>query len=211
MLYQHRETIPAEKRDFPEWHHGRETYAVWVVRMEDEAIQEKFEASRKHLNGYLLEPYNRQPHITLFVCGFLVDTPQYNDDFTQSQLQAQIRTLEKENLSHFEIEIGGLNSFASAPFLDVHDTEGGIAHLREILSRGAREFRTAPYTPHLTVGLYADAFPSENVLGKLASFSTKPIRCKVEQITLATYKAHEFTGKLNYKHNFIFQPNSRYM
>jgi 2'-5' RNA ligase len=204
MLHQFPTTIAAEKRDYPEWHRGRETYAVWILQMEEAAIQEKFKAAREHLNGYLLGPYQRQPHITLLVCGFLVEEPKYNDDFTQEQIQAQMQALKSAKIQPFEIEIGGLNSFASAPFLEVHDPEGGIARLREILSRGAREFRTASYTPHLTVGLYADAFSSEDVLGKLAGFSTKSIRWKVEQITLATYRAKEFSGKLNYKRNFMF-------
>jgi len=211
MLHQHRETIPTEKRDFPEWHHGRETYAVWVLRTEDNAIQKKFKAARKLLSDYLLEPYRRQPHITLFVCGFLVEEPQHNDDFTPAQLETQIQALEKADIQPFEIEIGGLSSFASAPFLEVHDPDGGITRLREILSRGAREFRTAPYTPHLTVGLYADAFPSQDVLWKLAGFSTNPIMWKVEQIALATYRANEFAGKLNYKQDFLFQKNSHNM
>jgi 2'-5' RNA ligase len=209
MLVQVPTTIAAENRDFPEWHHGRESYAVWVLRAENEAIQEKFKAARGHLADFLLEPYRRQPHITLFVCGFLVDEPQYNDDFTPAQLGTQMNALENTNIQPFEIEISGLNSFASAPYLEVHDPAGGIARLRDILSRGAREFRTAPYTPHLTVGLYADAFPSEEVLGKLASFSTEPIMWKVEQITLATYRANEFAGELFYKHKFIINSDSR--
>jgi 2'-5' RNA ligase len=194
-------TIPAEARDFTEWHHGRETYAVWILRLDDDAIREKFKAAREHLDGYLLEPYRRQPHITLFVCGFLVDASQYNDDFTHEQLQAQFRTLEKASIAPFEIEIGGLNSFASAPFLEVYDPKGGIPRLRDVLSRGAREFRTAPYTPHMTVGLYAGAFPSEQVARRLAIFSSKPIQWKVNQITLATYKASEFAGVLSYEHH----------
>ena len=209
MLVQVPTTIAAENRDFPEWHHGRESYAVWVLRAENEAIQEKFKAARGHLADFLLEPYHRQPHITLFVCGFLVDEPQYNDDFTPAQLGTQMNALEITNIQPFEIEISGLNSFASAPYLEVHDPTGGIARLRDILSRGAREFRTAPYTPHLTVGLYADAFPSEEVRGKLASFSTEPIMWKVEQITLATYRANEFAGELFYKHKFIINSDSR--
>lgn len=199
MLDQAPATIPTEARDFPEWHHGRETYAVWVLRMEEDAILDKFKSAREHLDGYLLVPYRRQPHITLFVCGFLADTSKYNDDFTHAQLQAQCQALEKANISPFEIEIGGLNSFASAPYLEVHDPYGGIPRLREVLSRGAREFRTAPYTPHLTVGLYADVFPSEEVTRRLAVFSGGRVRWKVEGITLATYKAQEFAGKLSYE------------
>jgi len=209
MLNQVPVTIPAEARDFPEWHHGRGTYAVWILGPEDDAIWERFKAAREHLDGYLLEQYRRQPHITLFVCGFLVDRPQYTDDFTHEQLGAQIQTLEKAHIAPFEIEIGGLNSFASAPFLEVHDPEGGIPRLREILSRGAREFRTAPYTPHLTVGLYAGAFPSEQVARRLAGFLGEPIWWKVNQITLATYRAKEFAGVLNYKKVFMLRGDSK--
>ena len=205
MLNQVPVTIPAEARDFPEWHHGRETYAVWILGLEDYDVREKVKAARERLNGYLLEPYPRQPHITLFVCGFLVDRPQYNDDFTHEQLGAQIQTLEKAQIAPFEIEIGGLNSFASAPFLEVHDLEGGIPRLRKVLSRCAREFRTAPYIPHLTVGLYAGAFPSEQVARRLADFSGKPIRWEVNQITLATYQANEFAGKLSYEQHISLE------
>jgi len=207
MLPEYPKTIPAEIRDFPEWHHGRETYAVWILPLEDDAIRETFEAAREHLDGYLLEPYRRQPHITLFVCGFLVDRSQYNDDFTHEQLQAQFGALEQADIAPFEIEIGGLNSFTSAPYLEVGDPEGGIPRLREILSRGAREFRTAPYTPHLTVGLYAEAFPSKGVMRRLASFPRTPIRWAVNQITLATYKAREFSGRLRYQHFISLKPS----
>ena len=204
MLNQVPVTIPAEFRDFPEWHHGRETYTVWILPLENEAIRGKFEAAREHLNGYLLEPYQRQPHITLFVCGFLVDAPQYKDDFTQAQLGSQIQALESTRMRPFEIEIGGLNSFASAPFLEVHDPQGGIPRLREILANGAREFRSAPYRPHLTVGLYAGAFASQEVAGKMAQFPRYPIRWKVERIAFATYRAQEIAGRLAYQHEISF-------
>jgi 2'-5' RNA ligase len=204
MLPQLSRTIPAEIRDFPEWHHGRETYAVWILQLEDDAIWERFKVAREHLNGYLLEPYQRQPHITLFVCGFLVEQPQYNDDFTHGQLQAQFQSLEKTNIRPFEIEIGGFNSFASAPYLEVHDPEGGLVRLRKILSKGAKEFRTTTYTPHLTVGLYSGAYPSEEVLSRMATFSREPIHWKVNQITLATYQAQEFAGRLHYLQTISF-------
>ena len=193
----------AKDRDFREWHHGRKHYAVWVLRCEDNpAIQAKFKAARAHLKGYLLEPYHRQPHITLFVCGFLVASAHYNDDFTQNQVDAQIQALGSEHLEAFEIEILGLNSFASAPFLEVHDPDGGIRRLRSVLSGGAPEFRTAPYRPHLTVGLYASAFPGQEVLARMAVFITEPIRWRVEQVSLATYQASEIVGKLNQRYRY---------
>jgi len=208
MLNQVPTTIPAEIRDFPEWHHGRETYAVWILQIEGKAVQDKFEAARKHLSGYLLEPYRRQPHITLFVCGFLVDEAKFNDDFTQAQLQNQVWAMRQIYIPSFEIEIGGLNSFASAPFLEVTDPQNGISRLREYLSRGGREFRTAPYTPHLTVGLYAGTFSSNEVAGYLAEFPKKPTSVRVEHITLATYQAMEMAGPLIVKHTLSF--NGKY-
>ena len=196
MLHQCPFTIPAENRDFTEWRRGRETYTVWVFQVEEEAILEKFKSARKHLNGYLFEPYNRQPHITLFVCGFLVKRLQYNDDVTTAQLESQIRALKKAGIQPFEIEIGGFNSFASAPYLEVHDPNEGIARLRAVLSHGARDFRTTTYTPHLTIGLYAGAFPSKEVLNRLATFPTNPVKCRIDHISFVTYKADEIAGRL---------------
>ena len=200
MLPQRPATIPSEIRDFPEWHHGRETYAVWILDCErNGSVQGKFEAAKAHLGDYLLKPYHRQPHITVFVCGFLVENQHHNDDFTQSQLDAQIQAIERANLESFEIEIGHLSSFASAPFLEVHDPEEGIIKLRNTLGSSAREFRTTTYKPHLTVGLYAGSFPSKEVLAQMETFISDPVRWKVKKITLSTYQAKEITGKLSSK------------
>ncbi|MCP4142421.1 MAG: 2'-5' RNA ligase family protein [Chloroflexi bacterium] len=206
MLSQNPTTIPSEIRDFPEWHHGRKKYAVWVLQFDENlAVREKFNAAKKHLKDYLLEPYYRQPHITLFVCGFLSEKHHYNDDFTQAQLDAQIQALSKRDIGPFEIEIGSLNSFASAPFLEIHDPYKGIPRLREVLRSGAREFRTAPYRPHLTIGLYADAFPSKKVLDQIATYENIPIRWAVKKITLAIYQAEEVVGKLDYRFDYLLK------
>ena len=209
MLSQVRHTIAAENRDFPEWHHGRKTYAVWVLHCDAPTIQEKFDAARKHLAKYLLEPYRRQPHITLFVCGFLVDELQYNDDFTPAHLKAQIQTLERTHVQPCEIEIGGLNSFASAPYLEVHDLDGCIHRLRKILATGAPEFRTAPYIPHLTIGLYAESFSGQEVLERMAVFSSEPVRWQVERVSLATYRAEEFAGRLRFERDIKINTHHR--
>jgi 2'-5' RNA ligase len=204
MLHQCPTTIPAEIRDYPEWRRGRDTYAVWILPVDNGLIQTKFKAAREHLSGYLLEPYRRQPHVTLFVCGFLVEKALYNDDFTPAQVQSQLQGLEEASIPPFEIEISGLNSFASAPFLEVSDPDGRIGHLRETLSRGAREFRTAPYTPHLTVGLYAGAFPSRELAERMMEFPPDPIKLKIEQIAFATYQAREITGCLTHRQEIFF-------
>ena len=55
------------------------------------------------------------------------------------------------------------------PVLEVHDPAGDITHLREVLSHGAWEFRTAPYRLHLTIGLYSETFPSQDVVARIGS------------------------------------------
>lgn len=197
MLYQNKNAIPSVMRDFPEWHLGRKNYAVWILRCDkSSAVQEKFAAARAHLSDYLIESYARQPHITLSVCGFWADEPKYNDDFTREQLEAQTRFLREADIKPFEIEIGGINSFASAPFLEVDDPEEGINRLRKAMLGGVCEFRTAPYMPHLTIGLYSAAFPSKEILSRMEEFSYKPVRYRVEEVTLATYRAKEIAGEL---------------
>ncbi|MCW8929240.1 MAG: 2'-5' RNA ligase family protein [Gammaproteobacteria bacterium] len=210
LFQQAQKTIPSEIRDFPEWHHGRKNYAVWVLLCDDnEALQEKFNAARQHLNSYLLEPYHRQPHITLFVCGFLSDEYRYNDDFTYGQYESQLQVLKEANIEPFEIEVGGMNSFASAPFLEVSDPDEGILRLREILSKGANEFRTTSYRPHLTIGLYAEAFSSEKILKQMEVFVSKPVRLKVKQMALVSYKSHEIAGELSHEYIYRFEANSK--
>jgi 2'-5' RNA ligase len=204
MLTSILKTIPTEDRDFHEWRRGRDTYAVWALRLDDEMIRHKFAAARDHLTGYLLESYYRQPHITLFVCGFLVQEAQYNDDFTRMQFQSQTQVVKNAGIQPFEIEIGGLNSFASAPFLEVNDPQRGIARLREVLAQGAREFRTAPYTPHLTVGLYAGAFLTEKLGARLRDFPVDPLKTQVSKISFATYRAQEIAGALTYQDEVLF-------
>ena len=207
MLYQAPGTIASDLRDFPEWHRGRKSYALWVLRCDNNAaINAKFRAARSHLGGYLHEHYHRQPHITLLVCGFLVKKNQHSDDFTPAQLEAQKQALEKADVQPFEIEIGGMNSFASAPFLEVHDPAGNIKRLREIMLNGAWEFRTAPYRPHLTIGLYKGTFPSKDVMARMSTFTSEPVRWIAKQVTFATYHTGQLAGKLSYTYNFNLTP-----
>ena len=172
-------TIPAENRDFPEWHHGRGN-----LHRLDPALREQ---SRPRTNSkppgsistaICWNPTSASRTSPCSCAAFWWTRPTTKTISRQAQLQSQIQAFEDADIQPFEIEIGGLNSFASAPFLEVHDPQGGIARLREILANGAREFRTAPYRPHLTVGLYAGAFGSQEVARKMAQFPNNPIRWK---------------------------------
>lgn len=203
MLHQKNQTLPSIVQDYPEWHRGRREYTVWIIELEREEIIERVEAARKHLSGFLLDSYQRQPHITLFVCGFLADDPRYDDDFCRHQFETHRQLLTDSGISPFSIEIGGLNSFAAAPFLEVHDREGGIERVRALLSATAKEVARGTFKPHVTVGLYSGTFPSRMVCERFATFSPRPVSLVVEQITFASYHASEISGPLVYKHHAV--------
>ena len=200
MLCQGQETIPVLVGDYSAWHRGRKDYSLWLIESDNEEICRHVEAAREHLSEFLIKPYRRQPHITAFVCGFLVDTPHYDDDYGSGQFRVHAQALKDANVGPFFIEIGGLNSFSSAPFLEVNDLEGGIDTVRAILSTTAKEIETSHFTPHITVGLYSGAFSSSVVTRKISGFPANPIRIKVERITFATYNAEKIADALTYRH-----------
>jgi 2'-5' RNA ligase len=144
----------------------------------------------------LFKLYDRQPHITLFVCGFLTDAPRYDDDYSQEQFRLHAASLGDAGISSFSIEIGRLNSFASAPYLEIRDSDKGIERVRTVLSRSMDEVGRTTYTPHLTVGLYAGAFPSAVVLERISSFPRTPVVIKSDRIIFATYEARATAGAL---------------
>jgi len=200
MLRQGQETVPVIVGDYSEWHRGRKDFSLWLIESDNEEICGYLEAAREHLSEFLIKPYQRQPHITTYICGFLVDIPRCDDDYGSGQLQVHAQALKNADIGPFFIEIGGLNSFSSAPFLEVNDLEGGIDTVRAILSTTAKEIETSHFTPHITVGLYSGAFSSSVVTRKISGFPANPIRIKVERITFATYNAEKIADALTYRH-----------
>ncbi len=70
MLYQRQGTIPSSKRHCEEWHRGRTKYGLWLIELGTELLQ-RVETAREHLSDFLMKPYHRQHHISIFSCGFL--------------------------------------------------------------------------------------------------------------------------------------------
>jgi 2'-5' RNA ligase len=206
MLHQSQETIPSPVHDHPNWHHGRQDYSVWLIELGGMEVSQKVAAAREHLSPFLLKPYQRQPHITIFVCGFLADTPQYDDDYSAGQLERHAHLLKVSAVKPFTVEIGGLNSFASAPFLEVADPEGGLDRVRSLLLSTGKEIGRSSYTPHITVGLYSGAFPGSMINERISSFPKDPCKLMVDRITLATYQAREMAGALTYRYAVALQP-----
>lgn len=205
MLHQSQETVPSPVHDHPDWHHGRQDYSVWLIELGVE-VSQKVAAAREHLSPFLITPYRRQPHITIFVCGFLADAPRYDDDYSAEQFGRHAQLLREAAVKPFTVEIGGLNSFVSAPFLEVADPEGGLDRVRALLSSKGKEIGRSAYTPHITVGLYSGAFPGSLVNERISSFPKDPCKLAVDRITFATYEAWEMAGALTYRHAVALQP-----
>jgi 2'-5' RNA ligase len=206
MLHLHKQTIAAASGDVPSWHRGRDLYALWLIEADTEEVRRRVLLAREHLSGFLIPSYRRQPHITVFVCGFLVDTGTYDDDYLTEEFERHAELLRKAALRPFPLEIGALNSFASAPFLAVADRSNGLGRVRSVLMTTGKEIERSDYIPHVTVGLYADAFPSGLVTKRIASFSHEPCTLRVDRITFATFRAAEMYGALTRRHEVPLVP-----
>lgn len=193
-------TLPQEDRDYPEWHLGRTHYGVWLIDADTSAVRERITQAQAHL-APLLVHHQRQPHITLFVCGFMADVVAHGDDFTPAMLAAQQAALQALQQEPFTLQIGAIDSFDSAVFLRVGDPDNGLAPLRHALGQGTREIRQSAYVPHLTVGLYSGAFDTQAVVGQLQSFAPHtPIPLRVERVHFARYEARVLGGPLQLCH-----------
>lgn len=190
-------TIRNVRRDFPEWHQGRPRYALWALNVDLAPVLQRVQAAQGHLAGLLLDGYCRQPHVTLSLCGFPSDAPRQADDFGAQALRAQLAALRQARPRPFEIDIGALASFTSAPYLSVHDEGGHIAALRRCLASGDVSVLDGAYTPHVTVGLYADAWPLPAVQSRLDSFACDgPLRLRMTGVSLMAYAAADIGGTL---------------
>lgn len=202
------ETLACSRRDYPEWHKGRQHYAVWLLEIEHEDVLRRLQQARHHLGSWLLDS-RRQPHITLAVAGFLVDQPRYNDDACPQHLAALCRQLREQPPRAIFLTIGGLDSFASAAFLKVDDPLQQLPGLRRQLARG-NDFRDSPYLPHLTIGLYGQRLPAAPVQARLQAFSEiQPLHLPCRSLSLCRYQADELQGPLHCIERFPLDTGSQ--
>lgn len=165
-------TVRNEVRDFVEWHRGRAPYVFWGLLLDWPALDRQLARAASRLDGLLLDGYVREPHVTLDVCGFPADRSADDESFTPALIDAQVMRLAAAAPAPFSIRIGGLDSFTSAPFLTVFDVDRGIAGLRQCLAENGRHRLFGDYVPHVTVGLYRDAWPLPAVAERIAACPT---------------------------------------
>jgi 2'-5' RNA ligase len=193
------ETLVADLRDYPEWHRGRERYGVWVVPVRDEALLGYMEAAREQLADLIHPSPRRQPHLTVFVCGFHGEGEQ-NDDFPPACLQQQLVLLGAGTGAKCVLPLARPDSFASAAFIPVGDPMGRLARWRQLLEAASREVRQAPYVPHITLGLYRRCVPAGVIRQRLAALAPPPPMLAVAALEYVTYAARDQLGPLHTMH-----------
>jgi 2'-5' RNA ligase len=190
-------TVRNVRRDFPKWHLGRPAYALWALEFDTDGVMSRMQAAHAHLAPWLLDDYSRQPHITLSLCGFPTQRPQHADDFGPARLRAQMDALRQLQPAPFAIDVGGLDTFTSVPYLAVHDDGGQLQALHNCLAVDDLPASPGSYTPHITVGLYADAWPMAAMQAALGSLVwPERLRVQVTGISLLSYAASVIGGPL---------------
>ncbi|MCM1958975.1 2'-5' RNA ligase family protein [Acinetobacter modestus] len=197
LLQADTQLIATEIRDYPEWHKGRSDYGLWYIEIDQPELIQYLDEIQAQFSDLLLPAHQRQYHITLFVCGFLQPSAhQYDDDFQIQQLQYQIKSLEALQLTTFELEIRQIDSFSSALFLHIKDQDHVLAQIRQQFARVSGEIAALEYCPHITLGLYREAWLSDIVLERIQQLSVKTINIEVKKLTFGYYKAQILQGFL---------------
>ncbi|CAI3113578.1 hypothetical protein MWMV17_MWMV17_00799 [Acinetobacter calcoaceticus] len=201
--------VPTPLRDYPEWHLGRQNYALWYLEINDQKLVDYLDGLRAHFSDFLLEPNSRQYHVTLFICGFLTDESKaYKDDFSFSEFEQQREILRKKNFASFELKIGSVDSFSSALFVEIQDARNILSLIRQKLGTVSNEIAALDYCPHITLGLYRENYNSDLILQKISELPVQykhaEFELKIEHLTFGYYQAQTLQGKLySYQHLFL--------
>jgi 2'-5' RNA ligase len=195
--FQH--ALATEIRDYPEWHRGRQRYGLWMIPIECPQLLAHIERL-KHELADLFHPSQRQPHITLFVCGFEQPRALYDDDFTPAQLQQQLADLQLLASAPCTLQIGAPTSFATAAYLPVGDPAGHLRRWRVALGRASSEIRQSAYVPHVTLGLYRREISSADLHKRLQALAGPSMSLPVPALEYVTYLQNEQFSHLDCLH-----------
>lgn len=191
-------TLPSVQRDFTEWRQGREHYGVWAIDVDLPPLRAATSGICTHLDPYLLPGYQRQPHITVHLCGFPSSSPRLDDDYPRATLAGHLRALADARLAPFPITIGAAATFESAPYFSVQDLGGGIARMRQALATTGHPQDSFSYTPHVTFGLYRDHFPLAEVQRRIRTGpDLELLPLTVKRLSLMVYEAAVIGGPLS--------------
>jgi 2'-5' RNA ligase len=188
-------TLAAKQRNFPEWHKGRQRYYVWCIDVDSSEVLDRFIAAKHQYSHFIVQPYERQAHVTIAAAGFLVPNSLYNDDISIQYIEQKMARIKSARLSPFTLKVGGVNSFQSALFLEVMDSENGLQKLRQLILEDKMDFRSADYVPHITLGVYNNMYAVSEV--HASPFVPMPALDQlVRSIGLYSYDAGDIGSKL---------------
>ncbi|WP_180035722.1 MULTISPECIES: 2'-5' RNA ligase family protein [unclassified Acinetobacter] len=209
------QVVPTLNQDYPDWHQGRQHYALWYIEIQDPELLAYLSALRAQFSDLLYTPNTRQFHITVFICGFieelnkaqLIDDSEqrWNDNFSADELALHQQQLRQLSLSNIRLRTGQINSFQSALFIEIVDLERKLEHLRQALNLSSNEIAPIEYCPHITLGLYKQAWYSDDIFERIQRIEQHSFDFESEQLTFGHYQAQVLQGALSpyYQHHFI--------
>ncbi|RME27584.1 MAG: 2'-5' RNA ligase family protein [Deltaproteobacteria bacterium] len=168
------------------WLRGRSDYLVWVLRVNGPRVGDRVQAAARRLESTIRPVPPADLHVTVWVAGFACDRVRFDDDVDPAVIGRWRSSL--ADAPRFRVEVGGINSFTSAPFFDVVDVDGGIAELRRRLGAHHDELRFAPYLPHISVGSYLDSRPVAPLVAALSPLRRlPPLSVAVDAVELCAF------------------------
>lgn len=206
--------VPTLNQDYPDWHLGRQHYALWYLEILDPQVLAYLTALREQFSDILYTPNTRQFHITLFICGFfealnakmIQDQQQFfNDDYSLVQLQQHQQQLKQLSFQNIQLNTGKINSFQSALFIEIHDSEQKLNQIRNALNLHHHEIAPIEYCPHITLGLYKHTLNSDDVFARIEQTQQQKFNLDIEHITFGTYQAQMLQGPLSAYYQHLLQ------
>ena len=201
-LLKHPNTFASLPGDFSFWHKNREKYAVWALEIIDEQLEERLKQAQSILSDFLIKDYNRHPHITLGQCGFLCQTKKLEDDYDKNMFWQDIEKLQTLSEQKIRLQISGLlTSWAIAPFFPALDQSGDLARFNQLLTHTPDD--NYHFTPHITIGLYADAWPTTSIYHLLTSVDPQPaLAFEITALKLYSYHPNIVGGQITEEASF---------
>lgn len=154
------------------WHRGRPEYAVWVLPVQDAAVQARVQAAQARLGDAIAPVRPADVHVTVHVSGFPTPAPRLDDDVLEAALGAAAEAA--RGATPVRLAVGPASAFRSCAILEVTDPHGDLDGLRARLHPTHPELRFAPYRPHVTVGRFVDPRPTAPIAAALAPLRDLP-------------------------------------
>lgn len=205
------ETQACEDRDFVEWHRGCPWCAVWVLRVDTPQLQQWVETARNVIAPWLLPRYERQPHVTIAYRGLMAGEASHPDAaFGPTQWRQDVQTLQAAQLRPFALQIGGVGSFSTVPYIAVA-AHPSLQALHTVLALQASE-PGWQYVPHVTLGHYGQQVPMQAVMQPLCGCGVagEILEVPVHTLWLARYRTDDIAGPLHFEGFFDLRTQTYY-